>query len=101
MKYCKLIEPISVPTNISIFRSIDDKRGKYEQVRLEPGKVYEVPEDKKYLHSLAIAKKKQKYSEQLETLLKSHGIEYKIVYCKACGGKRKEIEYPIVEVFDE
>lgn len=101
MKYCKLIEPVKVPMNISVFRSIDDQRGKYEQIRLEPGKVYEVPEDQRYLHSLAIAKKKQKYNEQLEALLKEHGVKYEIVYCKVCGGKRKDIEYPIVEVFEE
>lgn len=100
MKYCKLIDPIKVPTNIPVFRSIDDKRGKYEQIRLEPGQSYEVPDDERYLHSLAIAKKKQKYSAELENLLKESGVEYEIVYCKVCGGKRKDIEYPVVEVFE-
>lgn len=101
MKYCKLIEPISVAKNVQVLRSISGNRGKYEQIRLEPGKTYEIPDDSKYLHSLTIAKEKRKYTKELEDLLKRHGIDYKIVYCRVCGGKRKDIEYPIVEVFKE
>lgn len=94
----KLIDAITVPITLSV---ATQKSGyvRYGYMRLEPNKVYEVPEgDDIMLTSLKNAKSKKPYSEDLENSLIACGATYKVEYCKSCGGRVRKIEYYVVEV---
>lgn len=97
----KLIDAITVPLTLSIAT----RKGGYVHygyIRLEPNKVYEVPEgDDLMITSLKNCKSKKPYSETLEETLKACGATYKTEYCKSCGGKVRKIEYYVVEVNED
>lgn len=96
----KLIDAIKVPLTISV-ASKKDGYVRYGYTRLEPNKVYEVPEgDTVLLNSLKNAKSKKGYSEKLEALLQECGANYKVEYCQSCGGKVRKIEYYVIEVME-
>lgn len=68
-------------------------------IRLAPGKVYET-DDEAMLNFFRAYRRKVRYNDRLEKVLKANKVPYEIEYCRSCGGKVKKISYAVVEVMD-
>lgn len=93
MRY-RLIDAITIPVTLRMFPETR-KNGSVSYTHyqvLEPGKLYET-EDPAQIQYLKDHKQKVRYTAEIENALKACGADYEIVYCKTCGGKRKDIEY--------
>lgn len=100
MAQYKLIDAISIPMTLNV-ATTQGKITRYGHIRLEPGKLYELPtDDVALVNSLRNAKTKKRYTPELEDLLAKTGADYQVVMCKACGGKVRKLEYHVVEVIE-
>lgn len=101
MTHYKLIDAISVP--ITLYHLAAKPRAviTYDNhMRLDPGKVYVMPEDEVLAKSIANYTTEHRYTAELEQLLKDCNAEYEVRLCKSCGGKVRKIKYKIVEVIE-
>lgn len=99
--YCKLIDAIATPQTLNLARTKDyggRKVASYTPVRFLPGEKYEVPDDDLFLQSILNCKKLENYTPEKEAALKGCGCSYEVKMCRSCGGRRKKIEYNVLEV---
>lgn len=99
-RYYKLIDPIQTPTTIRVCNLINGVQ-KYSNITLCVGKKYEMAPEKCFEKSLRNATTRKPYNIDLENTLKKAGVEYKLNNCKTCGGRKKTIEYCVIEVVDD
>lgn len=65
---------------------------------LEVGKTYALDDiDEKSLRERTT---QVRYTKESEAYLKDEGVEYEITTCKTCGGKKKHLVLPTVEIFE-
>lgn len=96
----RLSSVIEVPLTLNV-ATLTRGLTKYGHMRLEPGKLYELPvNDPPLENSLRKAMIKKNYTPALEEALKKAGVKYEVKMCKSCGGRVKKIEYPAIEVIE-
>lgn len=96
----KLVDVIDVPLTLNV-ATLSNGYTKYGHIRLNPGKVYELPEnDPPLVNSLKKAKLKKNYTPELERALSDANVPYEVKVCQSCGGRVKKIEYPAVEIME-
>lgn len=101
--YCKLIDAITTPLTLNLAHTKEyagRQIATYKPIKFVPGEKYEVPDDELFIRSLKACTKKDPYSAELEEILTKYGVPYEIVMCKSCGGRKKKIEYNVVEVIE-
>lgn len=101
MTQYKLIDAISAP--VVLYRLAAKPRNviTYDNhMRLEPKKVYVMPEDEVLAHSLTNYTEEKRYSAELEEALKACNADFEIKLCKSCGGKVRKIKYKVIEVIE-
>ena len=97
--YYKLIDAIDVPKNLSVVTRVGSAV-KYDKLRLDPGKKYEIPEDETLFKAIKDATETTRYTPEREAALKACGAKYEKKLCKSCGGKVLKLVYHVVEVVD-
>lgn len=98
-RYYKLIDAIETPTTLNVAR-LQNGITKYGHIRLDPGKKYELDEDRIFISSLKNAKVQKRYSKELAERLDTFQIPYEETICKSCGGRIKKLSYAVVEVVE-
>lgn len=101
-KYFKLIDCVDTQQKIHVAETLASGRIRYTYITIQPGEKKSLAEkgsDSRFMQSLLKNSVVQKnYTPQLEELLKSADVDYKIDYCKSCGGKVKKLSYSVIEV---
>lgn len=77
-----------------------NKDGKtfHKLIRVEKGKTYKVGDYDE--ESLKERTTETRYTKEIENYLISEGVEYEVILCKTCGGKKKKVKVKTVELFD-
>lgn len=71
------------------------------KITVKPGEDYSLEgEDETFKNSLKAYEIKQRYSDGVENALKLANVDYRVEYCKSCGGRVKKIFYHPVEVVE-
>lgn len=93
----QLIEGVTSPQQ---FQVVLTRNGAafYTSTTLNPGEVYELEDDERFLRSLYAARVHKPYSDQLKDTLDRKGIAYEVNRCQSCGGRITKLSYPVVEV---
>lgn len=98
----KLIDAISVPMTMYHLASKPKNVITYDNhMRLEPKKLYKLPEDEILAKSIRNYTVQHRYTPELEDALKACNATYEVKLCKSCGGKVKKIKYNIIEVIED
>lgn len=70
----------------------------HKLIRLEKGKVYKLGDyDEESLKSHTT---QVRYTKESEQYLIDEGVEYEIVLCRSCGGKKKKLKLKTVEILE-
>lgn len=102
MATAKLTKAFTVPVDIKLWTKPEGERAHQDWWRFVPGKEYEIPEGDTLLRKeMQEHKTKKRYDAALEAKLKELGITPEIELCKVCGGKKKFLTYPTLEIRDE
>lgn len=93
---------VSVIDNVITINVAESRNGHthYGHLKLEPNKIYTTDGDTILENSLRKYELKKVYTEQLENALKQAGVPYEVKMCRQCGGRKRNLFYNPVEVFE-
>lgn len=99
MEYYKLIDAITVPTNVQV--TTKNKRGGYYAhfVRLEPGMAYEMPTDDPEFRKSVLAAKTD-CTMELRSMLDQMGADYEVIKPN-CHCRKAFLRVKCVEVIND
>lgn len=95
----KLVDWYDAPRTIDIVRIVNGRLA-YETATLEPGELYVLEDDDKFIASLKNDRVKKPFTPTNQKKLDKVGADYEIETCKVCGGKAKKLYYKVVEVYE-
>lgn len=98
MEYYKLIDAITVPTNVQVETINKDGSHRAYFVRLEPGMAYEMPTDDPAFRSSVLAATTD-CTMDLKSLLDELGAKYEVIKPR-CHCKKPYIKVRCVEVIE-
>lgn len=101
MALYRLVPIIDTTTTVQVAKTSERGYTTYGKIHLEPDKVYTTDGDVALENSLRNFRSKKVYTKQLEDVLTKNNIPFEVKVCPACGGKKKNIFYNPVEVYEE
>lgn len=93
----KLIDGIEYPQKYRLYETSRTGRTRYGYHNFYPNKEYST-NDKKMIEAVKELQIKQRYSKEVEEVLKRQNIKYKQEVCRPCGGTKK---YLVFNPFEE
>ena len=98
----KLSKGVTVPIDLKLWTKPNGERAHQVWWHFVPDKEYALPEgDDLFIQDLRKQEVKKRYTPELEAKLKAMGLEVKVELCPTCGGKKKFIKYPTVEIYND
>lgn len=97
MRVFKLNHVLQASQDI-VIKAVTDGKVSHKLTRVEKGKTYLVGDYDE--ESLKERTTEVRYTREIEEYLKSEGVEYEVILCKSCGGKKKKVRVKTIEISD-